>query len=142
MSLHIYHNTITYVRTTEGTNINNAVRVEGGRNVTMSDNVYNIIMPSVDVKYDLNYNLEAFSEGIVFLTCENVTLTRNNIKLNYSGISGSSDTIYVVTIGNANMNYTDFTFPNVCKNVEKWLWELNIVAAATLVTIEASTWKI
>lgn len=116
-TLNLLKNTITYVGTTEGANINNAVRVEGGRNVTMSDNVYNIIMPSVDVKYDLNYNLEAFSEGIVFLTCENVTLTRNNIKLNYSGISGSSDTIYVVTIGNANMNYTDFTFPNVCKNV-------------------------
>ena len=58
-----------------------------------------IIVPSVDVGYDPDtYAPSAYSEGIVFYYCDGVEFTNNDVYLKYDNVSGSYDTIYVVSV--------------------------------------------
>ena len=121
----LLNNAITYVGTTDGASVNNAVIVYGdgkkSTNVLVEGNVFNISIPSSMVGYDAYYNSLSYTDGLVFTACENLTINKNNISLNYNNIAGAYDTIHVLVIGNSNyeIDYTtyDFTYPNVCENV-------------------------
>ncbi|WP_292609817.1 Ig-like domain repeat protein [Methanobrevibacter sp. UBA188] len=118
----LINNAITYVGHTNGTTINNVVRVEGdgyrkANNVVISGNVFNITIPSAPVQYDDNYNSVDYTNGIVVLDAENVTIDYNEITLEYSNATGAYDTIKVIAAGNSNFDYDDFDYLYTCKNV-------------------------
>ena len=94
----LINNAITYVGHTNGTTINNVVRVEGegyrkANNVVISGNVFNITIPSAPVQYDDNFNSVDYTNGIVVLGAENVTIDDNEITLEYNNATAASDTI-------------------------------------------------
>lgn len=112
--LQILNNNIAYVGSTDGTKINNAIRVNGNdfdewydfktsKNILIQGNTFDIQMPSVNVDYDpYTYAATRYSEGIAVNYCENVTFTGNKVKMKYNNHIGSADSLYVVSI------YTDY----------------------------------
>lgn len=119
-ALKLLNNTFTYVGNTAGTNVNNVIRVEGdgkkSTNVLVDGNVFDISIPSTDVKYDDYYNSISCTDGLVFYACENLTVSNNNITLNYNNAIGSYDTIHVITVGNSNFDYDELDYLSVCNN--------------------------
>lgn len=118
----LINNAITYVGHTNGTTINNVVRVEGegyrkANNVVISGNVFNITIPSAPVQYDDNFNSVDYTNGIVVLGAENVTIDDNEITLEYSNATAAWDTIKVIAAGNSNFDYDEFDYLYTCKNV-------------------------
>lgn len=105
-NLNIEDNKIVFVGNTSGAAVNNAILVSGDdedeiacTNVTFKNNDVDISLPSVAVGYDpITYEPTIASEGIVFYYCNNLTITDNRINLKYNKVSGSYDTIYVVSI--------------------------------------------
>ena len=91
-NLNIINNTILYVGNTDGTVVNNAVRIEGdddednpvpASNIVVSGNTFDLQLPSVDVAYDPDtYAATYMSQGIVFYYCED---------LEFDAISVTSD---------------------------------------------------
>jgi hypothetical protein len=107
-NLVISENAINFFGNTDGTVVNNAIRVNGNdddknpaaaKNITVKDNVIAISVPSVDVDYNPDtYAPTVFSEGIVFYFCDGVEFTNNEVDLKYDNARGSYDTIYVVSV--------------------------------------------
>lgn len=120
------NNVVYYVGNTTGSSFNNAIRVENdgskkSSNILVEGNVFDIKMPSSAVGYDSNYNSLAYTQGAVFNGCENLTFKGNNLTLEYTSAVGAYDTIHVLSVGNANFQFTDdydIIYPNVCDNVE------------------------
>lgn len=102
----ISNNDILFIGNTNGSFVNNAIRVNGNenkkiaaKNITVDNNNIVIGIPSSDVKYDpLTYEPTVYSEGIVLYYCEDVKFTNNRVNLKYNNISGSYDTIYVLSV--------------------------------------------
>ena len=121
-NLKLINNTITYVGDTDGTVVNNAIRIEcNSTNIVVEDNTFDIVMPSRDVGYDPDtYAAAPYTDGITIIQSENVTFNKNRIKMNYNSYSGYTDTIHVVVLGNGNYEFDDdynFIYPYTCKNV-------------------------
>ncbi len=104
--LQIIGNNITYVGNTDGAkeNINNAIRVVGdeewyepSEDITVQGNTFNIELPSVRIPRGYFDDPKPVSEGIVFYYCEDVKFIDNRINLKYNNVSGSSDTINVIS---------------------------------------------
>jgi hypothetical protein len=104
--LQILNNTITYVGNTDGTTINNVIRVNGDEdNMEASDsilvkgNTFDIQMPSVDVYYDpMTWDSTTMAEGIAFYYCEDVKFLDNRVNMKYNNATGSWDSLYVVAV--------------------------------------------
>ena len=117
--LKILNNTITYVGNTDGTVINNAIRVQGyddsenyyedvysAENVVVSGNTFDITLPSTKVNYDDWPDTIWYSDGIVFYFVDGLQFVNNTVTVNYDGVAGSSDTIDAVAVrGNAFAAY-------------------------------------
>ena len=84
-------NTVTFIGNTDGTVVNNAVRIEGdddedkpvpASNIVVSGNTFDLELPSVDVGYDPDtYASTVMSEGIAFYYCEDLEFVYNCIDL-------------------------------------------------------------
>ena len=115
----IYGNTITYVGMSNGTIVNNAVRIEGddkkynpAEHIVFIDNTFDITLPSVDVEYDwTTYEATIYSEGILFYYCDGIQFVDNRVTVDYNSHTsayGLYDSIYGVSIrGNAYIYYFD-----------------------------------
>ena len=123
--LEILKNNIIYVGNTNGTVVNNAIRISGDENkeeiasdIIVDGNTFDIKIPSVPVYYDPDtWESSVMSEGIVFYYCEDVEFENNNIALDYNNASGMYDTIYVVAVRGNPYNF-DADDPIACANVD------------------------
>ena len=123
--LEILKNNIIYVGNTDGTVVNNAIRISGDEDkeeiasdIIVDGNTFDIKIPSVPVYYDPDtWESTIMSEGIVFYYCEDVEFENNNIALDYNNASGMYDTIYVVAVRGNPYNF-DADDPIACANVD------------------------
>ena len=108
--MNITDNTITFVGNTDGTVVNNAVRVEGdddeddpapASNIVVSGNTFDLALPSVDVAYDYTtWASTVMSEGIVFDYCSGVDFVNNTVDLIYNDVTTAYgyDSLYAVSV--------------------------------------------
>ena len=107
-NLNISGNTVNYEGNTNGTAVNNAILISESKDVVVSDNVFNITLPSSYVPWaevpagSGNWVSSPISEGLVFDDCDNLELSENDIIVNYNNVVGSYDTIYAVDIKNSD----------------------------------------
>ena len=103
--LQIIDNNITYVGTTDGTTVNNVIRVNGdaegqeqSSDILVQGNSFDIQMPSINVQYDPDtWESKTMSEGIAFVYCDNVRVINNKIKMKYNNNGQSYDSLYVIS---------------------------------------------
>lgn len=121
-NLKLINNTISYVGNTDGTKNNNAVRVEGdsekkASNILVDGNVFDITIPSSAVYYDdMTWNAYPYTDGLTFISCENLTINENEISLDYNNVTGGADTIHVIAVGSSNFD-DSYQCTFTCKNV-------------------------
>ena len=104
--LQILNNNIAYVGNTDGTSLNNVIRINGDTeewetsdDILVKGNTFDIQLPSAPVGYDsYTYAPSPVTEALVFYCCENVTIADNKIKIKYNKATGSSDTINVISV--------------------------------------------
>ena len=116
-------NIITYVGYSNGTVVNNAVRIEGNdkklvsvKNITFEGNTFDISIPSCDVEYDMTtYEPTVYSEGIVFYYVEDVEFVNNTVAVFYNDVvtAWGYDSLYAVSV----KGIYDLDDPVVSKNV-------------------------
>ena len=114
-NLKIINNNITYVGCTDGTSINNAIRIEGDEeeelssdNIVIQKNNFDITLPSVAIKHPDMYsmaNTEIFSSGIDLIYCCDVNITDNEMEIKYNDHYGNVDTIYGISVRGNPMNF-------------------------------------
>ena len=107
-NLQLLNNTILYVGNTDGTVVNNAVRIAGddeektpATSIVVSGNTFEIELPSVDVGYDPDtWESVVMSEGIVFYYCEDLKFMNNAVDLKYNNVTTKSgyDSLYAVSV--------------------------------------------
>lgn len=99
------NNTVVYTGLTDGTYINNALRINGGSNIKIRNNAFVITIPSAGVNWveeDGVWNSYPVSEGIVFNDCEDVEFDANIVDVRFNKVVGSNDTIYSIDVKNSN----------------------------------------
>ncbi|WP_407414705.1 Ig-like domain repeat protein [Methanobrevibacter sp.] len=107
-NLDIIGNDIVYEGNGNGTGVTNALRVSNSKGVVVSDNEFDITVPSSYVPWDEvppgsgNWVSAPISEGIVFDNCDDLELSENEINVDYNEVVGSYDTIYAVDIKNSD----------------------------------------
>ena len=124
-NIFIAENNIRYVGNTDGTTVNNAVRIAGdedsktpAKNISVANNTFEIAIPSVDVYYaPVTYEPTVFSEGIVFFYCDDLAFVDNTVNLKYNNVTTAYgyDTIYVVSV-RGNPYDSDPDDPIACSN--------------------------
>ena len=130
-NLKLINNAITYVGT-NGTTVNNAIRIEGdkeskipSKGIEVKGNNFTIAMPSVEIAYDAYYNPTILSEGIVIYYCEDINFTDNKVDFKYNSFDLGKygyDTIHAVSI-RSDANAYEFNdddeiiYPIVSKNI-------------------------
>ena len=107
-NLQILDNIMLYKGNTDGTVVNNAVRIEGddeketpATNIVVSDNFFDIYMPSVDVAYDSNtWAPMVMNDAIVFYYCEGLEFAENNVTVKYNDVTTDYgyDSLYAVSV--------------------------------------------
>ena len=105
-ALVIRDNTIYYVGNTDGTVVNNAVRIEAiedDGDALVEDNTFDITLPSVAVQYDPDtWEPKQTSEGLVFEGCAELTVSNNDIDVRSNNKIGSYDSLYGVSVRNTD----------------------------------------
>ena len=102
------NNTIVYVGKTDGTNINNAVRITDSTSVAVRNNNFMITLVSAAASWieepvgSMNYVSYPVSEGIVISNSRDVDFEDNLVLIDYDNVSGSYDTIYGVSFRNSD----------------------------------------
>ena len=105
--LTIEGNTVSFVGSTDGYAINNALYAVNCSDAFIADNEFNIDIPSCAVTWievppsSGNWISMAVSEGIVIDSCDDLEFSGNEIELNYNNVVGYYDTIYVVDVKNS-----------------------------------------
>ena len=107
-NFNLVNNTIYYVGNTDGTVVNNAVRIEGddedltpSSGIVVSGNTFDISIPSCDVEYDwTTYEPTVYSEGIVLYYVEDVEFVDNTVEVRYNDVitSWGYDSLYGVSV--------------------------------------------
>ena len=113
-TLKIINNNITYVGCTNGTYINNAIRIEGDEDEELSSddiiiqkNNFDITLPSVAIKHPDMYSLEntkIFSAGIDLFYCYDVNIIDNEVNIKYNNHYGKLDSIVGISVRGNPMN--------------------------------------
>ncbi|MBQ2613081.1 MAG: hypothetical protein IJG19_04295 [Methanobrevibacter sp.] len=99
--LGIYSNWIFYVGNTNGSTVNNAVKLKDCLGVVLSDNYIEIMLPSCYVDWKEvppgsgNWEASPVAEGIL-IESSLADVQKNNITVNDNGVVGEYDTIYAV----------------------------------------------
>ena len=112
----IFGNNITYVGSTEGKTINNAVNLKDCIEPLVQDNIMDIFIPSCYVDWKEVPPASGIwvkfpvSEGLVFTNCSDLDLIGNEISVQVYDVIGAFDTIYCIDIKdsenvNVSQNY-------------------------------------
>ena len=107
-NLILIDNTINYLGTTNGSTINNGIRVFDSNGATIKGNKFYLFMNSVPVVWEEipagsgNWVSFPASEGILIESSDDVIFKENEVELNYINASGSYDTIYTVDFKNSD----------------------------------------
>ena len=142
----VIHNNIKFVGASETLVFNNAVRIEGyekkeyiSSNITINDNTFDIVLPSVDVNYDNWPDTITYSEGVLFYYCEDVEFAGNVINLTYNGFitKYGTDSIYVISVRGNPYNW-DAEDPIACYDVAINNNTINAVGHAYIYGISAA----
>ena len=124
-NLIINGNSIDFEGKTNGSAINNAIRVTDSNNVGIVNNNISISIPSVPVYYDpITWEATVMSEGIHVSGFTNLTIDSNNILVEYNNASGAYDTIYALDIIGNNANIKN---NNITTNGHTYTYGINIV---------------
>ncbi len=100
----IFDNNMTYVGSTEGNAINNAVNLKDCIEPLVQDNIFDIFIPSCYVDWKEvppssgNWVKFPVSEGLVFTNCSDLELSENEINVEVNEVIGAFDTIYCIDI--------------------------------------------
>ena len=107
------NNTINYTGNSDGSAVNNAIRLEDADGAVIEDNIINISIPSVPVNYlPPDWDATVLSEGIVVDTSDDVVLSNNTINVDYNKVTGAYDSVYAVEFvdsDNAVINDNEIT---------------------------------
>jgi hypothetical protein len=133
-NLRILNNVFTYVGNTNGSTINNVIRVAGYQgyydwitdeeippqacsDILVDGNTFDIQIPSVP-RYNPpeRPNDSYFSAGMEFIFCSNLNIKNNRIGVRYTSSNGEFDTIDVIDVRGDPYNM-DFFGEIVCKNI-------------------------
>ncbi len=116
-NLQIIDNTIVYDGNTNGTVVNNPVRIEGddkegtpASSIVVSGNAFDFYLPSVDVSYDKDtWASTVWTEGIVFYYCEDLQFTDNRVNLKYGDVTTAYgyDTLFAVSVRSDAYSFRD-----------------------------------
>ena len=98
VSVVINSNNITYVGNSNGTNKNAALYIFDADNVTVSDNYFDVEIPSLDVAYDLDWNPTVVSQGVFIEEVTNLTFNNNGLYVMYNNNSGMYDSLYALRV--------------------------------------------
>jgi len=96
-NLEIAENDIVYYGKSNGSYINNAIRVIDSEIVSVDSNYFTIEIPAASA-YDSSWAFNPRTEGLSFIEVENLTVIHNSISLNATDAVAMYDTIYVVDI--------------------------------------------
>ena len=102
-NLIIDENAIGFEGKTNGTGINNAIRVINSDNVNIENNNMYISIPSVSVQYDsVTREASVVSEGIRVDGFTTLNINSNSIAVEYNNASGFYNTVYALDINGDN----------------------------------------
>ncbi|OWT32866.1 hypothetical protein BGI41_05390, partial [Methanobrevibacter sp. 87.7] len=123
-NLKFINNSIIYTGDTSGSYENYGFNVLNSNNVLVENNNMSFVIPSIDLKYDSNYNTQPKDAGIFIINTTSATFKNNNIKTKYNLVSGSWDTIYSIAIAGC----PDITFDsnNISTIGNKYAYSINI----------------
>ena len=101
-NLYLLRNAITYVGTTTGSAINNAILLSNAKNALIEENLFDLYLVSSYVPWaevpagSGNWVSAPISEGIVIESSNDVKFSENLVDVIYNNVSGSYDTIYAI----------------------------------------------
>lgn len=64
----------------------------------------------------MTWNAYPYTDGLTFISCENLTINENEISLDYNNVTGGADTIHVIAVGSSNFD-DSYQCTFTCKNV-------------------------
>ena len=102
--LDVTNSEFTFIGATDGSAINNAVHITESADIELSNNTFDIGIPSCYVDWKEipagsgNWVKFPVAEGLVFNEIAELALSNNNIVMEYNDIVGSFDSIYAVDI--------------------------------------------
>lgn len=123
-NLRILNNTIIYTGDTGGSYENYGINILNANKVLLENNNMRFTIPSIDLKYDSNYNTQAKDAGIYLFNSSSTTFKHNNIKTNYNLVNGTWDTIYNIAI--AGCPDTIFDSNNISTIGSKYVYGISI----------------
>ena len=118
-NFNLINNYISYLGNTDGTVVNNAVRIEGdddednpvpASNIVVSGNTFDLKIPSVDEGYNPDaWASMVMNEGIVFYFCEDLEFVDNRIDLKYNEFKtqGGFDSLYAISVTSDQYSFGD-----------------------------------
>ena len=95
-NLNVNANVISYVGKTNGTGINNAIRVSKSEGVAITENNLQINVPAGDLDWSTGFGV---SEGVVLIDCAESVIADNEIALNTTESVGNYSSVYAVHVG-------------------------------------------
>ncbi len=98
-NLNVNANVISYVGKSNGTGINNAIRVAKSEGVAITDNDVEITVPAGDLDWVTGFGV---SDGIVLINCGESIIGDNNITLNTTESVGNYPSVYAVHVGSSD----------------------------------------
>ena len=98
-NLNVNANVISYVGKSNGTGINNAIRVAKSEGVAITDNEVEITVPAGDLDWVTGFGV---SDGIVLINCGESIIGDNNITLNTTESVGNYPSVYAVHVGSSD----------------------------------------
>ena len=135
-NLKLIDNTITYVGTTNGTGINNGIRISESNGATIKGNKFyiNLVSAAVAWTQDPSGKWISFpvSEGIVIDSSKDVTFEENGVNVEYVNVIGTYDTIYAVSIKNSDNAVISSN--NITANGHTYIYGIQINGQDFLIT--------
>ena len=132
-NLTITDNEIEFVGNTDGTVVNNGLRIEGdddelvpASSIVVTGNTFDLALPSVDVQYDwTTWEASYMSEGVIFYYCDDVKFVDNLVNVDYNdhiSMYGYYDSLYAVSARSNAYIYGfdedgELIYPVVCSNI-------------------------
>ena len=131
-NLTLLNNIFTYVGNTNGSTINNVIRIVGypgyydldtddeispqaSSDILIEENIFDIQIPSVP-RYSTDRPDTNFATGMEFIYCSNLNIKNNRIGVRYTSSNGDFNTIDIIDVKGDPYNL-DFLGEIVCKNI-------------------------
>ena len=122
-NLNVNANVISYVGKTNGTGINNAIRVSKSEGVAITENNLQINVPAGDLDWSTGFGV---SEGVVLIDCAESVIADNEIALNTTESVGNYSSVYAVHVGGSSDDVRVIGNEIVALGNTSYLYGLNV----------------